>query len=862
MQYFFNPRATYFTTSGRPAALGQLSFYHSGTQTLKAVYDQDGVTPIANPVALDSTGKAPAVKLGTGTYKVVLESYLGQDALDQPVYITEWTVDPYDAASGGGTGGGSAVNIIPDINTLTNSNFSVVGSNVYVMGYYEPGDLGQGWFIWDDTSTAPDDAGSVFNIVNGGATGRWIRQFDTDVVYPQQWGAMFGIPGDTVSSRLLAMFQYADNSALQKTVIFPEQEYPVGGDISFTGAETEVIFKRGAFISRSVAVPTTVTIAVKSLVVPLQNGGIVGTEVDLNITTTDLSDIPVSSWRSASALGMFAKASGNYNANLIIDDDYVIDSGALNVTLDNIHFILGGSIEINPIYTGDITINRYTFEDDLTYIYRNETTQFIFNGETTYQAQHFIPSANNIQDVEYERLLNTVTRSAARSAQIVWDYHATYTFKDAYSASNDFKVEMLVGEASVVIFEWDVFFGKVVNNPGRKIMVATLGAPILTQTIYPQWFGAIRGTSETVASLNVIAMNAAFNTARASSTKIIDMDGIKLIFNDHIEVPATSSEIVLQNGVLETSGTFALGHLIESSNTLKLINLIFDFDAVSVFAVRCITGTYRADNVDMNKGTDLFNTTVGGTVREIHNCTFQFVDAIDIDCLSTQFIDISHNRFVNTPMILNDPANIRVIGNEFTSTTVASNITLQSPGNGAWLNGTWVAVNVIITNNAFLNNGVANYENVSAFNEGMSVGGHRTCEVKDNTYLGNITVKATEIEYRESFAFNTPTVAPTINVDFKDDLILHYTSVPASFGPINAMPISFNWQYEQSDGTGTGFINETNLYIGFSNLLGLYPSKYTVHSTISGAVSFVGNVYVLINTKSNSGSKILQDYVS
>ena len=46
--------------------------------------------------------------------------------------------------------------------------------NVYVLGYYTPGDGGGGPFYWDPTSTAPDDGGLVIQS-SLTPTGRWLR---------------------------------------------------------------------------------------------------------------------------------------------------------------------------------------------------------------------------------------------------------------------------------------------------------------------------------------------------------------------------------------------------------------------------------------------------------------------------------------------------------------------------------------------------------------------------------------------------------------------------------------------------------------------------------------------------------------
>lgn len=73
----------YLDNAGIPLVGGKLYTYAAGTSTPKATYsDSTGLTPLTNPVILDSRGEATI--FWNGAYKVVLK-----DALD----ATIWTVD-------------------------------------------------------------------------------------------------------------------------------------------------------------------------------------------------------------------------------------------------------------------------------------------------------------------------------------------------------------------------------------------------------------------------------------------------------------------------------------------------------------------------------------------------------------------------------------------------------------------------------------------------------------------------------------------------------------------------------------------------------------------------------------------------
>ena len=855
-QYFFNPRSTYVTNAGQVASLGRLAFYESGTQTLKAVYAQDGVTAIANPVVLDAGGRSPEIKLGSGDYKVILESYVGLDQASQPIYTPVWTIDPYNGESGasGGSGNVVIVNNIADLRLIDITAFTTA----YVIGYYVPGDLGQGWFNFDTTATGNDDQGSIIVPSGGGGVGRWLRLFEDDVIYPQMWGAMDNIVGATVSSRLIATFDYANASELQKTIIFPEQDYPIGGSISFTGANTEVIFKRGAKITRAVVTPTTLTINVKSVVIPINNAGIVGSEVTLNITTSDVSDIPLSSWGGTSDLDTLVKASNNYNGRLIIDRAYVIGAaGVLSSTISNAHFIQTGSISAPTAYVGKITFNRFTYEDNLTKIFLDDQSKYLFENIKTFQAQHFIPTASNIIAADYAMLINSVTLNGGRNAAIIWDYYSNYTFTAAIPTATDYKLEMLVGEQSTITFNFDVYFGTVVNQPGRKIFVNAGGSPILNQVIYPQWFGVLGGIAASTQTANVTNLTAAFACADVSAPSVIDGNNIAIYLNNPIVMPFASASIKLCNMKITIDATFAGAEVISAQSELRLEDVRF-FLALkpAVNMVKMLGGAMYANRITVENGGSVYNR-VAGRVREIKDSIITNMATMQIWCDTTQ-INITGNKFTNTELYFDDPGYIRVTGNEFLTTDGSpSNAIcyLISPGNGSYGSGTWISTNVIISDNNFINQTASTLVNVSTHNEGMSAVNNGPCSVINNMCIGLFTIRATEIDYTESLPTDSSTLSPT--AEFKTYLIFHSndTTFPTPLKTANHIePVSFSWVFAGLVAApgGTQPPSATNTFMTF-----LPSKKYQLLSTRSGNVSWAGNILIKVHTVSNSGNSIL-----
>jgi hypothetical protein len=852
MQYFFSPRPQYITNAGVVASFGRLAFYEASTQTLKAVYDQDGVTPITNPVVLDSAGRSPAIKLGEGDYKVILESFIGYDEFAQPIYQTEWTVDPYNAASGGVIGESTVV--VANISALRNIDFSEI-TTVYVIGYYTPGDLGQGWFHYDPTETNPDDNGSVIEPSGAGASGRWLRLFEDDVVYPQMWGAMDGIPGDTVSSRLLSMFEFVDASSLQKTIIFPEQDYPVGGSISFTGVNTEVEFKRGARITRAVDVATNVSINVKSLKVPIKNSGIVGTEIELSITTSDINAIPVSSWNGSSDSDTFNKAQTNYNGNLVVDDNYLLNNLSIDIGVDDLQFIPGGSIEVDSTgYTGTLTINRFTFAEDLTNLFRGNIEAIEWEGVSTFRVQHFTDTPNGITSAFYLTLLQSVTRNSGRYAQLIWDFYPTYTFTQGFTTSDDYRLSMTIGDDSVVQFDADVDFGIITNSPSRRILRNTGGSPILQQTLYPQWWGMTVDRSDTSRDRNSSAINDAFEAAIVSKTGVVSGNNaaVKILDQLSVNTPVNDTKTITFKDIqLLVDGDFTSVSIFTSSANCVVDNVEIDgTDNTSLNAFR-IADDYKMDvvNCKLSNLNEAIVQLDDSVINVIRNNKFT---SVLVPFTSAPLSIIESNEFTDSALVLYFPNSVSVINNTFRTNPLGtiSNITLTAP-----LEVDYISSNVIIESNNFVNLDVANFNDVDVDYATLSYDLHGPCSVKNNTSVGNITTKATELTYDFEVTGIDTNVSVNYPSNFHPDLILHrdqaYTLTP---GPTNTPPIYFNYFIKKFVATGTLIAGIDEVTYVFNSPTDPNPQSFNVKTNFSGSGSWTGSVFFQIYTQSNSSS--------
>lgn len=217
--FYSSPRARFFDSNANPLALGSVEFYFAGTTTLKEIYtDNTTNTPAQNPQPLDIEGyvRDGGVWLGEGLYDITLK-----DEND----VTLWTMPNVEGAASGPTGNIGNTVFIGTIDDLINLDTSLY-SAAYVFGYYAHNDGGQGWFIFDDSSSEAADGGAVVAPLGPPAQGRWNRVFEDDKLACTQWGACPSAPG-SVNANLTAWTNYAEDAGKRSRMWIPEGNYVV-----------------------------------------------------------------------------------------------------------------------------------------------------------------------------------------------------------------------------------------------------------------------------------------------------------------------------------------------------------------------------------------------------------------------------------------------------------------------------------------------------------------------------------------------------------------------------------------------------------------------------------------------------------
>jgi hypothetical protein len=201
--------------NGKALAGGLLYTYAAGTTTPQATYtDSTGLTPNTNPVVLNSRGEAPVWLTLGQSYKLLLRDSHGDIVPGWPVdqiqgagnfsfllqsTLTNTTLPTQGAGFIGDNTAlayppgsvGYEINlrlpVFPSIAILKTRVKTFQPSQVFVSGYYTPGDGGGGLYRYDATDTTSVDNGGTIIVAADG--GRWKLAILSGYVSLEQFGA-------------------------------------------------------------------------------------------------------------------------------------------------------------------------------------------------------------------------------------------------------------------------------------------------------------------------------------------------------------------------------------------------------------------------------------------------------------------------------------------------------------------------------------------------------------------------------------------------------------------------------------------------------------------------------------------------
>ncbi len=173
---------------------GRAKFFTAGTSTPETVYADIDLTPsmaLGPVVYTDMLGYLPPIWLKTDRlYKVVVEQKVS-DNPDQWAVLWEVDnvgyIDPHESEDPG-----EAPIFVTNISALKDVDYTA-HTNVYVLGYYAPGDWGEpSLFTWDGECTkTPEDGAYV--LPNGRQqpqAGRWKQVFNGYILDVRKFGAI------------------------------------------------------------------------------------------------------------------------------------------------------------------------------------------------------------------------------------------------------------------------------------------------------------------------------------------------------------------------------------------------------------------------------------------------------------------------------------------------------------------------------------------------------------------------------------------------------------------------------------------------------------------------------------------------
>jgi len=564
---YYNPRPRYFTPNGKPLANGRLSFYYPDTTTLKEIYDEDD-NPIANPSPLDSQGyvRDQGIYLGVGEYKVVLEK------LTPAGYIPVWTI-PKVSGDGSFNSGGSW-EIIENIDALINIPTDSGVKYAQVLNYYTPNDVGGGYFIYDEFSTATPDGGSVIAPLGTPTQGRWIRQFDIDGVNCHQFGAC-----STSNSSMNTNMQLAETFVISndqfKTLTIPNDEYLLTGDYTFSGKYTLVVQNGVIFTGASTY---NVTIETTDAIVDGKTS-LVDDNILLHFLPLSGRDAYIE-WFGALSTYISDRTAFNRSdaiGRIIFSGEYTLEPTGTPVAInvDRVHFVRNTTIDIPGSYPV-CTFNNYTIESDVENVFINGNVGSVAFSNKEVHIRMF---ENVLDDATiYEDYVKMICQDNTKEGTILFDQPKTYTSNVTYTDAL-YSVKCTFRNGAILKSNNAIFIGQVTNG-GEHIFDNTSGnTPIMFGSYILQWWNPSEFDNT---SLNINTVNAVKKAHSAQlnsnlflgSYSYIDGLGSKFYVSSSISITNTGVTLFMKNCEFVVSN-FSGGSFPETAFNIETV---VDFD--------------------------------------------------------------------------------------------------------------------------------------------------------------------------------------------------------------------------------------------------------------------------------------------
>ena len=204
-----------------------------GTVTSTEIGFLDGVTSaiqtqIANLLTVLGLKANSASPTFTGTVSLPATTSIGTVSAAELGYLDGVTssIQTQLDSKGSGSGGNITYTNVAALRAATPAN----GTIAYTAGYYTPGDGGGGEFIYNSTSTATQDNGTVITPTSG--TGRWLAIINAvEGVYPRLFGAKGKQSPIEDDAAFVAMAKFVRDIAQANINGTQDARFPIGVSI-------------------------------------------------------------------------------------------------------------------------------------------------------------------------------------------------------------------------------------------------------------------------------------------------------------------------------------------------------------------------------------------------------------------------------------------------------------------------------------------------------------------------------------------------------------------------------------------------------------------------------------------------------
>jgi hypothetical protein len=636
MATFLDPRPTIFDSAGVRVLSGCVWFYEAGTvNTLKAIYSNHLLTsPMTNPVPLDADGRVPQIYYEEGSYKVKVQKQTGflppPNDIWQDVWITDW-VDGGDVVATLGNYG----NMVYALNlSILRGIDPTVAPVVMVLGNTNTGDGGGGVYQWAGSVSTPDDNGMYIQRDLGG-TGRFIRIVDpcASEMSIRIW---CGDSTSVIDAALSAAFSYCATNKIPLS--FPSGNYKLSGTTEFLGSGLSIVAYEGAKFK--LVTPGALTFSCPARIE--SKSAITDNSVLFMIFNGDskLSKLEYQWFDGMTTLAYESLIPLYINSEIIVPDSV---SRSLSfspcVIGANAKFTMGTASVIGfPV--------GFTVE--------GLQERKIFYG-TVFNIQ-YAPSISLIQAEWYGVGIDAGDQSVQLTTAMT-DAHAfnlelnvpTTTYTGAISLDYiKIRATGLITLSSLASIA-NVYVLNDIGQPAFNCSTST-NLYIINDTICPEWYGAISGTSDNSIPLRIMLNNAGLTGAQITGRNL------PYAYINPIEISELYGKMRMKD--ISLNYTPNTGVALTLSHTPSWENVKITCTNWSIVSLSCpsmIEDGFMRDCSFYGKGIRLSSRDTSTFVAsfDFDNCTVDGLDPSIVfsNCHAGYNIDIHHSRFIGNASV-------------------------------------------------------------------------------------------------------------------------------------------------------------------------------------------------------------------